>query len=1237
MKEKFSCFNCPQQDYSLKELTDLCPTCNDPFGFVLEYFPKKIRDIEVLEPIARGFYGAAYVGEIAPFGGMKIKRVVKIVPVELYKLHNKDFRTECDRHLELSENSNHIVKIDTNIFFTAPVTFSNGRVVECHVVGLEYVKGRTLKNYLEESGNLSGRSIAQISIDLITILKELRQNEKYHNDLHPGNLLVEELAPNKRRAGEVDENVRVVAIDLGSVDQVTKSNDESQRIGDLHLVAQCLHTLGRKITDNSEHYDEKDWRLAFLLEEKADYLKPAIIAQKQLSYSDLINQIKETFYQHSNPWQEELKLKSFDDSVNAQSLRPWYVPNLFVDQNNTWVNSISTKGPQVITGMRGCGKTMLLRSLELHARMVPQNEIERTRKDDIIKRIVEDEGFLGLYVSCVKLLDFNAANFQDRVDVFEPYSKLFLGYAIQAIQSIRHLKDLDNTKVRSDYFVELARVLTSVINNSDELEEVSSDYDLEKKLKRYLNSLSDGNSKYLVKIHPKIAFPQMADAIKRASDVFSNSYIFFLLDDVSTRYLTDSNILKLVSELLFQDETCAFKFTTEAQTLEMVIKAPGNTSPAKIGRDYTDFDLGAEVNRIIHEKPHEGKAFIEEILSKRAQYFPDHPKNTSISKILGDRTLISIAENIVREEKASGKKGIYYGLSALTAVCVGDLGDVITLYDLILKRSDKRAFPIPPSVQNACYLELCNSRLFDLNRKDTRYLDFVSSFSDASHHLLVQSAVKKAKGDTQKLRQYTSIFINITFGDRPKQYKQIRDLIDAGIFNLHGGPEASRTNRQGLNPQQQFKLVFRKLYGLTKHIGLSNSDRFEVSGKDLANWLENPKEGKKILVNPLNSFSDETLSSELDETEIKPQEADFEPDLQQELFQEDTGSNNSLIKSVPDFDFINNKLPVVEFLSFGELEKVPINNLIVGLGFEDAAFQSARALAKLKKCNLILVALDEIGNRKEIIGEFNNMGFDTTQVIPYEELSDAVDTLSGNSLIDITGLPKSLIFDSVRRILVSRKSVYVSITDPKIEYPLDEEIQNVLDKNSEEDSSVLITEISNFIKGEQGPYSLINLLPHYSNISEPRVLFSFAPIKHERLYTLLDEREYEQVNIIVPQGDSPKEQLAKISAEFSLRKFHSAQIHFVSKTDITQMLKSLAKDYYTYFILNNFPFEIALTGSKLQTLSAAIFASAFKISQCWYMKPKIWDKSRFSEGHLGTSFLHISDYTEDEQIPDATS
>jgi hypothetical protein len=1225
--EKYSCFCCPTKDYREKNPDDLCPICGRPYGFPRSSPPSEIAGIKVTRALDRGFYGATYVGEQTPFGKFSIKRVIKVIPVALYQFHNKDFKSECESHLELAENSSHFIKIDSSLYHDDfPVTFANGVVINCHVIGLEYIDGITLKEYLKSESIIPSRTMAQIAIDLISILQDLRKNERYHNDLHTGNIMIEKLGPSKRRLNAIDENIRVVAIDLGSLHQQTKSNDDSNRRGDLHQVANCLNLLSRRITDSPDYYDQKDWRLAFLLEEKADFLKPSITRQKQATFQSIITEIEDTVYSQTNPWQQELKLKSFDDAVNAQSLRPWYIPNLIVDRNDNWLNRISVRGPQVITGMRGCGKTMLLRALEFHARIKHQTEAEKNNRDLIIDRLKE-EAYLGLYVSCVKLLEFDSHT-NKSIDIFEPYSKLFIAYSIQAIYAIRHLKDeIDQGSVRRDFYKPIVLALKNLINNSEEIDTVASDYELEIKLKKFLNSLSDGQDTYRIKVHPKIAFPQLAEAVRKSSTLLSNFYIYFLLDDLSTRYLDDNNILKLISELLFQDESCAIKFTTEAQTLEMVIKTPGNKSQAKIGRDYTVFDLGEEVNKIVHENPTEGKKFIEEILFKRSKFHTHHPKNVKPSTIVGDATLKSIAESIVKNEKASDKKGIYHGMSALTAVCVGDLGDVITLYEHILRNvSYKTIYPVGKELQNQCFLELCNARLYDLNRRDTKYLDFVESFAEASHRMLIQSAVRQSKSKQHELRQYTSIFINITYGDKKEQYERIRELIDNGIFNFQGGPAASRTNRLGLKPQQQFKLVFRKLYGLSKHIGLASADRFELSGKALANWLENPKQGKEILINNLNSIEDEELKILVAKQHQSNEVKDVSPTFSQlDIFSklEDEHETMHSKKSRIDFSFILNKLPAIKKLTKSQVSKEQIDVLIIGLGFEDATLKSAAELAKLRPKSVVCIRFDEEGKGSEIIDEFINNGIKDIRKIKVSEFREGNVDLSGNILCDVTGLPKAVIFDVVRKSLIASKAVSLSITEPEKTYPLDIDIKRVLSKKNNRDTSEVLNEISKLLKGESGDYWVTNLLPNYTNISDPRVLFSFASPKHERLYNFLDSRDYEKINIVVPNGMSPKDELSRITARFAMRKYNNAVVHEIQSEDMNRTLAQLAKDYYTYFITNNFPFEIGLTGSKHQTISASIFCSIFKVSQCWYIQPEKWDTERFSTGAKSTSFYKV--------------
>jgi len=430
--EKYCCFNCPKKDYTEKELEDLCPDCSLPYGFPLNEgsAPKTIRDFQVTKSLNRGYYGATYIVEKQTTIRTK-KMVLKVVPKEIYKFFNKNFEEECKYHAVAAEGTQHIVNIDD--VFDTEINFG-GSLILCHVAILDYIEGDTLKSLLEKNEPLKAATIGQIAIDLLKILLELHVKQLFHNDLHPGNIIIQNLKDDNKRVGELDEYIKTVAIDFGSLGKKSQSGDKSNRVGDLHWVAQTLNSLSLKILDNPQNSEERDYRLASLLEERAHILFPRITNQRVYEFDEVITQIKNAFIQVDSPWQQTLSLRNFKDSYNAQTLSPWFVPSLLVDDDDKWISEISNRGPQVITGMRGCGKTMLIRALQVHARAIPRDTKESIDNNLIIKRLKKEE-YLGLYVSCTRLLDKLGDQEQP---LHEPFARLFVAYALEAINAIRH-------------------------------------------------------------------------------------------------------------------------------------------------------------------------------------------------------------------------------------------------------------------------------------------------------------------------------------------------------------------------------------------------------------------------------------------------------------------------------------------------------------------------------------------------------------------------------------------------------------------------------------------------------------------------------------------------------------------------------------------------------------------------------------------------------------------------------
>jgi len=1212
----YACYNCYEK---VSMSIEKCPKCGYSMKFPLEYPPELIDKYKVLKPLSRGFYGITYVVE----DKLKRKKVLKIISKELYKKYNKDFEEESLNHAKAAEGTIHIVElIDT---MESMVEFSNGITVDCDIAILEYVEGETLQDILDSDKLLKANTIAQIAIDMFNILDALYNKHINHNDLHEENLIVAELKNDTKRADQIDNMIKVVAIDLGSVADENKSNPLDNRSSDVHWVSSYLMKLSEKILDNSDETDEQDYRLASILDNYARILLPEITNQRIPNFEEIINKIKDSYHIQTMPWNQELHLKSFSDFYNAQTLEPWYIPDLIVDFSDKWLNAVSNKGPLVITGMRGCGKTMLLKAMQFHARAKNARLKSKTIKTQLT--YLEEDGFLGLYVNCNRLLD--EPGIDNKKPLFEPLSRIFVAYVIEAIKALRHLRDIEPNIVRGDYYKLITEVCQLHISGFSFNLESGSESLLEKKLLSILASLNKKEEKYKVQGNPVNIFPSLSAALKKSSKIFNTHYILFLLDDVSTRYLSKENIEVLLSSLIFQDEECSFKFTSEIQTIEQRLYSPGQIEKVKVGRDIETFDLGSAVNDKIRDRKKDGGSnFILDILNKRKAHNRKHP-NIAPQYLLGDTSLGSIAKSIVERQTKLQKKEIYHGLSALAGICIGDIGDIIFLYDKILEKYEPTKVPIPKNIQNQCYQELCSLRLHEINKRGSDLQDFALSFARASHDLLMKSYKEKSR----RLRIYSSIYIRITEGETEAIYEKIRKLIDAGIFVFSGGANTPRTLGNDTNPINQFVLTYRKTLGLSNLIGLTQSDRFELSGKNLENWINNPDKGKDILTKTVGGADSVRDIIEFDDTEIEETFKDIPK--KETLLDFIDEIENDQVATIEDTSKIVEKLKkLVELKAPNsvDLSEEDIINLkpeiyITALGFEKRTLESIRRnLSLISPQKIILIKYEEEGKSKEIIKLLEEKNF-KYEIVYYNDVKTNLTLPDKTILFDISGMSKSMIFNIVRNILMNVKNVFIAHTYAKMYYPIDKEIDDLIASSQSDNIFKMLEEISSKIqKGEEletQKIELYNLLLSDSDESRQRVLVACSNEKYEKLFKLLDNREFDIVNVFVSDKSTGKDKLGNMAADVIKQSYPDTNISLVDNKNLQNLLNILTEKYFMYYLYQNCNFEIALTGSKSYTVACAAISAKFKISQCWYLTPSKWNTENFSEGVGKTHYYKI--------------
>ncbi len=1229
---KYCCFFCPSKDYSERELGDKCPSCRRTFGFVLDHPPTNIGNYRITRHLGRGFYGAAYVAE-AGFVGKKY--VIKISPVAFYGFEpfkKTPFQGEVRLHAELAVSATHVVDIIDAIDETVVFTDDAASRLPCHVTVLDYVEGDLLKNFVNSSTPPSAASICQVAIDLLQLRAELEANKLNHNDLHSENLIVERLRPESRRPDAIDPMLRVMAIDLGSVSDESKSTDDRQ--GDLRFIAEHVDALLARLLARPDQMEDRDFRIALALQGIINNLRTDAQNLRLPNPADMVAQIRESFYRashHWRPWRNPLSLKGFADHYNAQTLESWDVPKLLVDPANRWLTETTRPGPQIITGMRGCGKTMLLRALDIHARATQR---ENEAPEAIIQRIRNDR-FVGLFVSAQRLLDLRE---QSLLKLEYRLTRLFVAYALQAARALMHLRDVEPTAVAPDAHARLASAVADYLEGADDLRQCISLDDLELRLQKIAVVTTSGGDSHLVKQAPAEVFNHLADSLRACSEVFKSSSIFYLLDDVSTRYLELDKIEALLSALLFQSPTCAFKFSSEWQTIELGLRSPGRNHPIRVGRDLTVFDLGEDVFKTISAPGSAGKDFIARILRLRADLHAQHPRQRDPSVILGDIPLEQVAREIASSSEGAGrKKRVYRGLSCLTSVCVGDIGDVIKLYEEILRRGGSaNAYPIDDKTQSECFQEMSARRLYDLNRRVTyskNLKNHALAFAQTAHDLLVRSYRNAPKNQKSKarLRQYSSIYVRVTAEDENSQKHQIdrlRDLIDAGVFVFAGG--SPRTKTKDSDPILQFILSYRKIYGLAAFIGLADRDRFELSGDDLSRWLEldDVAAAKEILLrNQINNEVDETGALGNGQCD-----QEFDVAIQEQSAEASTAATQGSAwgatpRQLDIFGALESETAFCEpkawadkvsisirQISKDELAALPVRSTLVGLGFEDRTLASNEFLSGVLNSVAVHAVRYPVEGHSSAIRSAWSKSSSTVVETAYDEALAGLPRLDGLALVDISGLAKPLIFKAVRSELVAKGRVLVCHASAETHYPLQEDLEKLFAAEKSEDPIAFLESLADLLTGEDGPYKDIKLLDDTSDPSRNRALLAFASPKHERLFSLLDRREFDQIEIITPQGDSPHAKVAAYATDFICQNYTNASVTIFGNDDLIGLVEYLDAKYLEIYGTGGANFELGLTGTKTEALAAAVLSSVRKVSQAWYLSPKRFDEKRFSSG-----------------------
>jgi hypothetical protein len=1225
-EQNYSCFLHPKRTHN--EYPNRCPDCGLPYDFPLTNPPKQIAGRIVTKGLSRGFYGAVFQAKHLYIANRD--SAIKVIPKATYAPiaqggYGKDFHTETELYHLLSQIDLVAMLYDAN---ETDVTFGE-HTISCYWLEMEYVRGPLLKEIIER-GPENPRIIAQIAYDLLDLIGQLQQRSKYHNDLHGGNVKVVFLDREYERRNAIAPNVQTKILDLGSVADESKSG--SSRWGDIHQVANQIIELIESYERRSNKVEPRDQRICARLHQIAQQWCAIDDESRRPKPQDLISSLKSAYDYGEEWWKQSVKLESIAADINAVTM-PSHRAQVLFQGPDRWRDSLLEPGTKLLTGMRGCGKTMLLRSFHWQARIFQYDD---ESKENVLERIKNDT-FLALFVSCATLLRGPRPTHTPELVMH----RLFLAFALEVIHFVQtcNLRKIGNFDQSA--YDRLNLLIKKTVDWYNPPIDSTDLYAIENALNNTVNNIP-AKTKDITDFNPRQAFEDLTKITRSFGDIVSNKHLDFLLDDVSIRYMSKESVETILRQLCFQSGLFSFKVSTETQTL--ALHSPGGMI-AQIGRDYEIFDLGEEVFAILRDK-RERISFIENILSKRTLNTTGMQlyQQCLPSQLLGRKSLINIARNIrsegkikingnikVRGKKPKSKvitKFMYYGIDALVGICVGDLGEIITIYDRMLRHANPSTNRVDNIQQNIVLIDFAEGRLRRLATIDPWLYSHAIAFAQASHRELLSSRASR-------LRQYAEVDVSIGIKEANILFPKIIELIDQGVFVATGATSRMKSKEANL----QFKLAFRKLLGLTNRIPLSMRDRFELDNSKLKSWLETPD--SKILQTQKKAKGNQVITEE-DEDEDDNDKIRPEP-RQVDMFN-DIGPVSINIINKGNL-IVKNDLPHVLYdiesneITDNQLSSILNRAFVIGaIGFEDRCLGSWKHLINLcSPASTLLLRYEDPANinaknELRLINLLDQSGI-ATKILDTESIPDDAflnqlisDTpLEHPLVIDVTSMTKPLIYKLLSLILRSRNHVYVRHSSAGRYFPNDTQLKPFVrilgSKLSDSDKPTslqkTLEKLDQMATGSSGPYECVRIGETYSDPSQPVFLAALISLKLEPILAVLQQGEVEKSAIIYPEHTAGKNACRSIVgeqlAEFLAQLHHGEKIP-VGSLDHMSAYRKLANLHRQWALEASYNYELSLTGTKMHTVGAAMFASIVLPSAVYYAKAASFNTGKFTKG-----------------------
>lgn len=606
-----------------------------------------IGEYIVQEPVGEGCVGKVYK---AYREDMKDERAVKFVPMATVE-QKPNWQAEITK-------VNRLNSIEGVVHYHTHGTVDVKGQQYLYIMW-EYVQGSSLKEIISQN-LLTMQILIDVIFQSFNVFHACRHIQIQHADFHAGNILIED--PNPLYIDESARRVRITDFGYGTFSPTNGVPAMDDFEGLAKIIQECLAALD------------------FHQLEAEDRHKYQVLKYQFPRYLHETNETEGEYVR--NPKELKLKLQQlFEMKENVEegqkNIGDFLAAELIGEQYDEWkalfvpkflaIEDLLDRNICVLTGLRGCGKTMLFRrlSFDLQEKLGPAN-------------IPGENTFIGFYLNARLLAEaFPWLPDHKRDDARKQILNFFnIKWCIEILDWLRGCSKRENSVSVSwlrDYFISYLPDLIFTGTSSDSI----------------IKTIIDGCTKELAR--SKLGARYMPEETWRFSDydflsnflkaIFQNhgfgagKSVFFFLDDYSTPMINQT-MQQILNPIVFRRiSNVYFKVSTESTESFIPTGLYGKT--LENGPDYKLVDLGSELFKN-GQSMDKTAVIIKAIFEKRinrSSIFSG--QNITLEKLLGEPTRSN--NELASQIRENDKQVLYHGTNIFCNLWSSDIRELIKI------------------------------------------------------------------------------------------------------------------------------------------------------------------------------------------------------------------------------------------------------------------------------------------------------------------------------------------------------------------------------------------------------------------------------------------------------------------------------------------------------------------------------------------------------------------------------